>query len=220
MKSKSFWYKLLAHFTLLALLLTVVACQEEQAAAPNFPTTEFISTTDLFSVKVPIGWHTEEVVPGANIVMANTEAALERYDNDRAIESGDFVLNIGFLPMALFQEKELAHLNFQFEASPDVFLQSLLPMFRIGNESAVNFAEDVTQVSLNNGRDAGMLPLSEGNREGQILVFTVSDKVFGFVSASGFPGQMDDFEEIAYGIASNVTYSGDQEALYQALNGD
>lgn len=221
MKSKWLLHKLFVIFILLATLFALGACTKEgQAMEPGFPATAFVSSTDLYNLMIPIGWSTQEVIPGADVLITNTEAALERYTNNDAIESGDTVLNVGFLPLALLQEKELAHLGFQFKASPEVFLQSLLPMFRIGNESAVNVAGEVTLVSLGNGRDAGMLTFSEEGREGLILVFAAGDDVFSFVSAIGFPGEMEEFQEITFSVAAGVTYNGSQDALYKVLYGD
>ena len=220
MQSKWFLYKVFVVFTFLVTLFTLTACnQEEQPRESNFSGTEFVSTSDLFSLKVPAGWHMEEVIPGADFVMANTETALERYRNGSTIEAGDFVLNIGFLPLALFQENQLAHLGFQLGASPEVFLQSLLPMFRLGDESAAQAAGKTTLVSLEDGREAGRLTFSQAGREGMLLVFEAGNGVFAFVSALGFPGEMPELEGITYAVAAEITYQGTQQALYDALYG-
>jgi hypothetical protein len=180
---------------------------------------EYVSVTELFSAKVPAGWSTQEYVPGGGLVMANSEAALERYNSGSAIESGDFVLNVGFLPLALLQEKDLSHLGFRFEASPEVFLQSLLPMFRIDNDPAGDIAGEAALVSVREGRDAGLLAVSDGGREGLILVFSAGDGVIAFVSAQGYPGEMDALQGITYAVAAEVAFSGAQDALYGALYG-
>ena len=135
MKSKQFFHQVFVIFVLLMTLFLLVACnQEDQVVEFSLSGTEFVSGTDLFSLKVPTGWYSTEVVPGADLVIANTEAALDRYFTQTIPESGDLILNIGFLPLAFFQENQLAHLGFQIDASPEIFLQSLLPMFRLGNE--------------------------------------------------------------------------------------
>jgi hypothetical protein len=211
-------------FILLSLALVafgLAACGEEEGAKePGFPSTEYVSSTDLFSLYVPTGWRAEEVIPGADLAMANNERALESYHNGGAIESGDFLLNVGFLPQALLQEQELSHLGFQLDASPEVFLGSLLPMFRIGEEPAGNVAGEATLVSLRDGRDAGMLAFSDEGREGLVLVFEAGDGVFAFVSAAGFPGEMHEFQEVTYAVAAEVAYHGSQDALYSVLYGD
>jgi hypothetical protein len=177
---------------------------------------EFSSATDQFSLRYPAGWSTAELVPAADLVLANSEAALERYRNGSAIESGDLVVNIGFLPFVLLQRPELKPLEIQLEAAPDVLLQSLLPMFRIGDNVILG---DTELVALGDGREAGMLTVSDEGREGMILVFVAGDGVVAFVSAAGFPGELSEFQEIAYAIAADVTFSGTQDALYAALLG-
>jgi hypothetical protein len=180
---------------------------------------EIVSATEFFTVKIPAGWSRQEVVPGADFVLGNSEAALERYNTRGDIESGDYVLNVGFLPLALLQERDLSHLGFQFDASPEVFLQSLLPLFRSGDLPAGDNAGEAVLVSLSDEREAGMLTLSDEGREGLILVFTAGDGVLAFVSAVGYPGETGSLQEIAYAVAAEVVFSGTQDALYGALYG-
>lgn len=176
----------------------------------------FTSATELFSVGVPAGWSVEELLPGGALVMANSAAALERYNDGGAIEPGDLVLNIGFLPFVLLQQRELRPLDIRFEATPDVFLRSLLPMFRRADDAAFGDAE---LVSLSDGRDAGMLTVSDEGREGMILMFVAGDGVVAFVSTVGFPGGMGGFQDVAFTVAAEVVFSGAQEALYGTLLG-
>jgi hypothetical protein len=221
MKKKRFLYKVILNITLVIVLFILAACSGKgQAKEPNFPSAEFVSSTELFSLYVPTGWSMEEVIPGANLVMANSETALAHYHNGNALESGELVLIVGFLPLALLQEKELSHLGIQVEAPPDAFLQSLLPMFLLGDQPAKEVAREADLVSLNDGRDAGMLSLTEDGREGLILVFTAGKDVFAFFSATTYPGGMNEFQEITYAVAAGVTYSGSQDALYSKLYGD
>jgi hypothetical protein len=175
---------------------------------------EFVSATEFFSVKVPAGWSKDEVFPGAALVMANSEAALERYESGSAVESGDLVLNIGFLPYRLLETNELRSLNFQFDGSPDVFLQSLLPMFHIDDDLVIG---DPELVSLSDERDAGLMTVSTEGREGMVLMFIAGDRVIAMVSTVAFPGEMDQFQEIAFSVAAEVAFSGAQDALYGAL---
>ena len=92
-------------------------------------------------------------------------------------------------------------------------------MFRIGDEPADGIVGETTRVSVADGRDAGLLTVSDGGREGLILVFAAGDGVIALVSAEGYPGEMDAFEEIAYAVAAEVAFSGAQDALYGALYG-
>lgn len=221
MKSKRFLLKVSGIFFLFATLFVLVGCSgKEQAREPGFPSTEFVSSTNLFKLHVPTGWRTQEVIPGANLVMANSDSALARYRDGSNLDSGEIVLNIGFLPQALFQEKELSHLGIQIEASPEVFLQSLIPMFLVGGKPAKNAVGEATLVSLGDERDAGRLTFSDKEREGLILVFTAGKNVFAFISATTNPGGLQEVQEIIYAVAAGVAYNGSQDALYSKLYGD
>lgn len=197
-----------------------VATQEPDAPSPTVPEDadmqEFVSVTEFFSLKIPAGWSTEEAFPGGAFLMANSEAALDRYNNGGAVESGDIVLNVGFLPFVLLQRGELRHLDIQFEATPDVFLQSLLPMFHVTSDAAISDAE---LVSLSDERDAGMLTVLDDKRDGMILMFVAGDGVIAVVSTVGFLGEMSELREITYAVAADVVFSGAQDALYGALLG-
>jgi hypothetical protein len=196
------------------------SAQELEATSPTgiqvTEMEEFISMTEFFSVKVPAGWSTEEAFPGGAFLMANSEAALERHKSGSAVESGDLVLNIGFLPYRFLETNELGSLNIQFEATPDVFLQSILPIFHVTSDAAISDAE---LVSLSDERDAGMLTVLDDKRDGMILMFVAGDGVIAVVSAVGFLGEMSELEEITYAVAADVVFSGDQDALYGALLG-
>jgi hypothetical protein len=208
-------------FILLATLFVLVGCSGKgQAREPGFPSTEYVSSTDLFNLYVPTGWSTQEVIPGANLVMANNESTLISYHNANDLKSGELVMSIGFLPQAFLQEKELSHLGIQIEASPEVFLKSLLPMFLVGGKPARNTVGEATLVSLSDERDAGMLTFSEDEREGLILVFTAGKNVFAFISATTNPGGLQEVQEIIYAVAAGVAYNGSRDALYSKLYGD
>lgn len=182
-------------------------------------TEEYVSVTELFRLSVPTGWSTAEAFPGADFVMANSEAALERITNGSPMESGEIALKIGFLPLALLQEKQLAYLDFQFGAPPDVFLKSLLPMFQIGDQQAVDAAGDPTLITLPDSREAGLLTLSAEGREGMILLFEAGEGVLAVVSVVSFPGETTRFQELVNALAAEVLYSGPQDALYGVLLG-
>lgn len=194
--------------------VATVPTEEPAPAAANLEV--HVSVTEFFSVQVPDGWSTAEVIPGADFVMANSEAALERHSSGSGIEPGDLVLNVGFIPYRLLQTNELRALDFQFDASPDLFLQSLLPMFRTDDSLDIS---DPELVSLNDQRDAGVLTVSAEGREGMILMFSAGDSVIALVSAIAFPGEMGQFQELANAIAAGVSFSGAQDALYGTLLG-
>jgi hypothetical protein len=175
---------------------------------------EVVSVTGFFAVKVPAGWSTEEAFPGGAFVMANSLAALDNFTSRGTVESGDLVLNIGFLPFELFRQREVVPLNIQFGAPPDVFMQSVLPIFRAAGDADLS---DVELVSISDERDAGMVTISEEGTEGFILMFTAGDEVVAVVSAVSSVGEMATLREDIFAIASEVTFSGDQGALYGTL---
>ena len=217
MKGKQFFYTAIL---LAAAILILAACGgKSQAKEPDFPSTAFVSSTEFFKLYVPVDWKTEEAVPGADLIMANSEAALEHYRSQSALEAGELVMNIGFLPLSFFQEQALAHLDIQIEASPEVFLQSILPMFLVEGEPARDVAGEAVLVSLGDGRDAGMLTFSKEGRDGLILVFKAGKDVFTFVSVATYPGGMVEFQETAYEVAAGITYDGSGSDLYSILNG-
>lgn len=193
---------------------------EDESAPTQAPLTgasqmeEYVSVTEFFNVMVPAGWRCEETFPGGALVIANSEAALERFGDDAALESGDLILNVGFLPFELFRQREVVPLNIQFEATPDVFMQSVLPVFRASGNAVLS---DVERVSISAERDAGMISVSDKRHEGLILMYVAGDEVVTVVSAVGFPGEIDAFRETILAIAGEVTYSGAQDALYGAL---
>lgn len=193
---------------------------EKPAEEPNYViSTEYVSATEFFSVKAPNRWSIEEDLPGADLIMANSEAALDRFRSGSSVESGDFVVKIGFLPLALLEEKDLAHLGFQFGSSPEVFLTSLLPLFRINDEPAGNVVGEATLVAVSDGRDAGMLALLDAEREGMILMFEAGDGVIAFISTAAYPGEMSKYLQLTYAIAAEVAFKASQDTLYKALYG-
>ena len=177
---------------------------------------EYVSATEFFSLKVPAGWSSEETLPGAAFIVANSEEALTRYQDGSAVEPDDFVINVGFIPYRLLQTNELRNLNFAYDASPDIFLQSLLPMFRPTGEAVLS---DVKLISLSEETEAGSLTVSGEGREGMVLMFTAGDSVIALVSTTGFPGKMDEYQDILYEVAAGVAFSGAQDALYGTLLG-
>lgn len=199
---------------------TSTSLSPEATKAPNGPPgVAFVSATELYSLKTPGGWVVEEIVPGAGLVMANSEAALERARSGSATGPGDFVLNLGFLPVALLKEKELTHLGFQLDAPAEVVLQSLLPMFQIGADPAAEVLGQPVRISLRDEREAGMLTVTSEAHEGMILLFEASDGVLALVSTFAYEGEMAEYQEITYAIAAEVAYNGAQDALYGVLLG-
>lgn len=195
---------------------TVQTTPDELPVTTASDVEEFVSVTEFFSVKIPNGWSSEETFPGGALIMANSDVALDRYQDGSAVEPGDFVLNIGFLPFALFKQREVVPLGIQVEATPDVFLRSLLPLFKIEGEAVLS---NVELVSTNGERDAGMLTVSDEGREGIILLLVAGDGVVALISTVSYPGEMAEFQDIVYTIASEATFRGAQDVLYGTFLG-
>lgn len=172
---------------------------------------EYVSVTDFFSLKVPSGWSLEETFPGGALMMANSEAALDRYQSGSAVEPGDFVLNVGFLPFSLFKQREVVPLNIQLDESPDAFLRSALPLFNVEDDAVLS---EIELVSTGGERDAGLMTVSAEGREGMILTFTAGDGVIALISTVGYPGEVAEFQDLTYAIASEVAFSGAEDVLY------
>jgi len=169
---------------------------------------EFSSATGQFSLRQPAGWVIEEDEKGLGLVMANSEAALTRFKTGQ-VESGEFVLNIGFIPAAWFERNGI-----ELGTTPDVFLQSIMPLLRPSEDNVESPAvSDSELVSLSDGIEAGLLTISDDKREGRLIVFEATDRVFVFITASGYPGEVEDFQEMALAIAANIEYTGSAEDL-------
>jgi hypothetical protein len=224
-------------FVAIVLLMSLAACNEISAELPGgeqpsdveqepavkpdagdqeADMAELVSMTEFFRLQAPSGWATAETIPGGAFIMANTDAALERYRSGGAVESGDFILNIGFLPDTLLESNELRPLDIQFGAPPDVFLRSLLPMF---NPVSGTPLSDPELVSVSEVRDAGQLIVVDVDREGMILFLEVGEGVYALVSTIAAPGETGQFQDITYSIAANIEFSGAEGELYGALLG-
>ena len=177
---------------------------------------KFVSERDYFSVEVPTDWQTEEIVPGAALLTANSDAALERYKSGDMPESGDFVVSFGFLPYNIVQAPQVASLHIQYDASPDVFLQSMMPLFRVSDGASIS---DAALVSVSDTRDVGVINFSSNGREGSVLVFHAADRVVAFISTVGFPGDTEDFQATLNVIAASTEFTAPQNALWAVMIG-
>jgi hypothetical protein len=181
---------------------------------------EFSSATDQYSLRYPADWLVEEDRENSVLVMANSEAALERFNSGEA-EPGDFAIIIGFIPAAFFQRVEFEDLDIQLGTTPDAFLQSIMPMLRVtadyGERTVVSDSE---LVSLSDEVKAGLLTVTNEEREGMFIVFEAVEGVIAFVSAAGYPAEVVGFQEIAFDIAANIDYTGSAEDLAAAFFGD
>lgn len=193
--------------------------QEDEAGgdpAPVMALEEYTSVTEFFTAGVPDGWSITEALPGADLLLASSDAAMSGYLEDGYVDSGEFVLNVGFLPYRLMQANELRSLNIQFDAPADVFLRSLLPMFRVADGITLGEPE---MVSLADSREAALATITAEGREGVILMVPAGENVIALVSAVAAPGELAQWQELALAVAAELAFAGNHDALYGVLLG-
>lgn len=174
---------------------------------------DFTSATGAFRLRYPSAWVTDETFDDGALVLANQQAALDRYTAGSPPATGDLIVNIGFLPDSLFQQRELKRFEISVDSAPDAFLRSAMPMFDIAMDAEVG---SIDAVSLGE-RPAGRATISAVDREGVILTFVAGDGVAGIVTTVTVPGETIRFEEVVSQIVESVVFEGDQEALYGRL---
>ena len=194
-----------------AQLAQITPLAKAQGAGPG----KFVSATKFFSLTVPARWRTEEKVPGVALIMASSQAALDRFKGGAAFQPGDVVVNVGFLPFALLRLPGVRDLDFKFEAPPEVFLQSLLPMFHLSGDAL----GDISRVSLGNGRTAGMLRVSSKGHEGLVLLVKAGEGIIALISTVYLPGEAQRFQASVYTVAGSVDFVGTQEGLLGSIIG-
>ena len=176
--------------------------------------TEYQSSDSQLRLTYPTAWRIDETFSGAALVLANTTEAMERYSAGQSPAPGDFVVNVGLLPFALLQQRELRRYDVQLEASPDVFLESVLPIFHTTGNSTLGAVE---LVALDAEHSAGQVSLTANDREGWVLAAPAGERVAALISTVAYPGEMESFAEVAYRIAASIIFEGDGDALYGTL---
>ena len=195
------------------LVLTLVSVRAQEADM-----TMVKSSSGHVRIMVPPGWVIEEDADGVRLVLANAEAALTTFKEGELPKPGEVVITIGFIPAALFAEKDFSHVGIQLEASPDLFLQSIMPMLRItGAETADVSGSEL--VPLSGEREAGLATIATLQREGSLLVFEAAEGVMAFVSTVAYPGELPDLQAITFAVASSLDYTGSADALTAAFYG-
>ena len=176
-------------------------------------------TNNMFSVAYPAGWIAFEHEDGIGLAIANSDAAMTRFGVGESVP-GDLALNIGFIPAAWFAMGEWEDVGIQLEATPDVFLQSIMPMLRLTEAYAEGAViRDSELVSLSDGVEAGLLTVSYGERVGMLIVFETTEGVFAFVNALGNPAEVEDFQKIALAVAASIEYTDSAENLRDSFFG-
>lgn len=195
------------------LILTLVAVRAQGADM-----TMVKSSSGHVSVMSPSGWVVEEDADGVRLVLANAEAALTTFNAGEQPKPGEAVITIGFIPAALFAEKDFSHVGIQLEASPDLFLQSIMPMLRItGAETADVSGSEL--VPFSDEREAGLVTIATPQREGSLLVFEAAEGVMAFVSTVAYLGELPDLQAVTFAVVSSLDYIGSADTLTTAFYG-
>lgn len=174
---------------------------------------EFTSANGAFRLSHPSAWIAEESFDDGAVLLANQRAALDHYGTGSPPAQGELIVNVGFLPSSLFQQRELKRFEISVDAAPSDFLRSALPALDIAD--GVELGE-IEQVSLGD-RPAGRATVSTPDREGIIFTFVAGDGVAGLVSTVNAPGESARFDEVVSQIVESVDYGGDEGALYGRL---
>jgi hypothetical protein len=180
---------------------------------------EFNSATENFNLRHPPDWVVNEDREGYALVLANFDAALDRFKAGE-VKPGDFVLTAGFVPVAFFERLELANLNSGVLSAPDSLLKLIMPLLRLtGDNMEDTIVSDSELVSLSDEVRAGQLIVSNEQREGLFIVFPVLDGVIAFVSAIAYPGELGGLQQIASAIAASIEFTGSSSDLMAAFWG-
>ena len=214
----------------LVLTLALSAClsddPESTAADPTEPVAEqqeivaeelltpYQSTSGQFDLSYPVTWTVTETFDGGAVMLANKPEALERHQTGVAPEDNDLVVNIGFLPITLFEQRELRRFEVTDGLAPDDYLSAALPVFEPVGGATLG---EVELVTLGDGQEAGSMGVEAADREGRILALAAGPRVKAIVSMTTAPGQRPAYDEVVEAVAATITFSGDGDALYGRL---
>ncbi|MDH3299313.1 MAG: hypothetical protein OES24_02295 [Acidimicrobiia bacterium] len=189
-----------------------IAAQQEVIAEELL--TPYQSTSGQFEMSFPATWTVIETFDGGAVVLANKQEAMERYQSGAAPEEADLVVNIGFLPATLFEQRELRRFEVTDDLAPDDYLRAVLPIFEPAEGATLG---EVELVRLPDGPEAGAVNVEAPDREGRILALAAGPRVRVIVSMTTAPAQRDGYDEVVEAIAATTTFSGDGDALYGRL---
>ncbi|MDH3303522.1 MAG: hypothetical protein OES24_23705 [Acidimicrobiia bacterium] len=187
---------------------------KEQEAMGEALLTPYQSPSGQFEVSFPATWTAEETFDGGAVMLANKREAIERYQAGTAPEEADLVVNVGFLPATLFEQRELKRFEVTDDLAPDDYLRAVLPIFETVDAATLG---EVELVTLSDGTDAGAVSIEASDREGRILTLAAGPRVRAIISMTTAPGQGHLYEEVVEAIAATSTFNGDGEALYGRL---
>ncbi|MDH5521375.1 MAG: hypothetical protein OEZ14_12680, partial [Acidimicrobiia bacterium] len=187
---------------------------EQQDVIADELLTPYRSASGQFEISFPATWTVAETFDGGAVVLANKQAAMDRYQAGAAPEDADLVVNVGFLPATLFDQRELRRFEVTDDLAPDDYLRAALPIFEPVDGATIG---EVELVSLPDGPEAGAVSVVAPDREGRILALSAGPRVTAIVSMTTAPGQRQDYDEVVEVIAAATTFSGDGDALYGRL---
>lgn len=176
--------------------------------------TAYRSPSDQFEVSHPLTWVVEETFDGGAVVLANTQEAMDRHRNGTAPDDDDLVVNVGFLPATLFEQRELRRFEVTEDLAPDDYLRAALPVFETVDGASIG---EVELVTLPDGSEAGATTVEATDREGRILATEAGTRVTAIISTTTAPGKGRDYEEVVEAIAAGSAFDGDGDALYGRL---
>ncbi len=176
--------------------------------------TPYRSPSGRFEVSYPTVWTAVETLDGGALVLANSAEAMERHDSGVSPTADDLVINIGFLPAALFEQRELRRFDVTLDLAPDDLFRALLPIFNTVGDATVG---DVELVDIADGHQAGAAAISASGSEGRILTFPAGPRAMALVSTKSAPGQSDRYDDVVNRIAASTVFDGDGDALYGQL---
>lgn len=193
---------------------TVEQVEQEPDVVADELLASYRSPSDQFEVSHPVTWVVEETFDGGAVVLANTQEAMDRYRDGAAPDDDDLVVNVGFLPATLFEQRELRRFEVTEDLAPDDYLRAALPVFETVDGASVG---EVELVMLPDGSEAGAVSVEAADREGRILAVEASPRVTAIISTTTAPGKRHGYDEVVESIAASSAFDGDDGALYGRL---
>lgn len=209
-------------FTLIAVVVLVVLAispftalaqdEEFDIDTSSWQTFEAEEGEDDVFVKFmyPEDWLTE--VQFGGLIIASSESALEKANSEEETqpEEGEFIATIQLLPtefLSFFEiegddlEAVTTEMAAFFTAESDTEEEAQL---EVGEVSIIEFSEELS---------IGRVPVTDENIEGVLLVFQLTEEVYGVAIGAGYPGELEDNELVLYGIISTLEFTGTVEDL-------
>ncbi len=222
---------LFTHWAWLTICLVLVACQPILPAQPLESTgekvlktlvregvtlnmNEFTANSGLFSVNAPPDWVTAEHDDGSGVIMATSDAALERFQRGEAPMLEDAVVSTTLVPLSFF-----GTLLIEVESGLDTaeLAAAIMPAFS-GSEDAE--ASEPQVIALGGGREAAATMSINESAEGAMVLFEISEGVVALSTIVSHPGELDteDVETVARVIIGSLEFTGTVDELIKAID--